>query len=132
MYRQDHAGHICRRLKKLIALADMLAHHKSELICDLAEYYNILDYRRVPGRTLGTLAVGLRAESRIGMIREGIKAAPEVMVLARIYDLLSQVFSKENEKPKSLYEAFLINSRESKDDPAVFRTKEDFKAAWNS
>lgn len=131
MYRQDHAGHICRRLKKLIALADMLAHHKSELICDLAEYYNILDYRRVPGRTLGTLAVGLRAESRIGSIREGIKATPEVMVLARIYDILAQVFSDEHEKPKSLYKTFLIKQKEDKDTPAVFRSGEDFKAAWN-
>ena len=109
----------------------MLAHHKSELICDLAEYYNILDYRRVPGRTLGTLAVGLRDESRIGEIREGIKAAPEVMMLASIYDLLSHVFSSDKQKPKSLYEEFLIKPTKSKDAPAVFRTKEDFKAAWN-
>ena len=110
----------------------MLAHHKSELICDLAEYYSILDYRRVPGRTLGTLAVGLRAESRIGSIREGIKASPETMVLARIYDILAQVFTNEHETPKSLCKAFLINQKDDKDTPVTFKSVEDFKAAWNS
>ena len=109
----------------------MLAHHKSELICDLAEYYNILDYRRVPGRTLGTLAVGLRANSRIGRIREGIKASPETMILARIYDVLMNVFTSENETPKSLYDTFLIEPKSNKDKPTVFKSGEDFKAAWN-
>lgn len=109
----------------------MLAHNRSELICDLAEYYNILDYRRVPGRTLGILAVGLRADSRIGRLREGIKASPDMMVLAKIYDILSQVFSKENETPKSMYNAFLVNKQEDMKKPATFKSKEDFKAAWN-
>ena len=106
----------------------MLAHYKSELICDLAEYYNILDYRRVPGRLLGTLAVGLRADSRIGMIREGIKTTPENIMLIRIFDALGQVFGKKDYKP--MLKEFLIEQKNDKDTPAVFTTPEEFKAAW--
>ena len=109
----------------------MLAHHKSELICDLAEYYNILDYRRVPGRTLGTLAVGLRAESRIGMIREGIKADPETIMLVKVYDVLTQVFSEKGKTPKPLLNTFLVEQENKKDKPMSFKTPEDFKAAWD-
>lgn len=109
----------------------MLAHHKSELICDLAEYYNILDYRRVPGRLLGTLAVGLRADSRIGMIREGIKATPETIILVKVYDLLAQVFGDKQHKPEPLLKDFVVEQKSDKDTPAVFRSGEDFKAAWN-
>lgn len=108
----------------------MLAHHKNELICDLAEYYNILDYRRVPGRTLGTLAVGLRADSRIGMIREGIKASPETIVLAKVYDVLTQVFSKKGEKPKPLLNELLVEQKKNEKKPMAYKSGADFEAAW--
>ena len=108
----------------------MLAHHKNELICDLAEYYNILDYRRVPGRTLGTLAVGLRADSRIGMIREGIKASPETIMLVKVYDVLMQVFSGKGKAPKPLINDFLVDEEKKKDIPTAYKTPEDFNAAW--
>ena len=108
----------------------MLAHHKSELVCDLAEYYNILDYRRVPGRTLGTLAVGLRAESRIGQLREGIKASPETIMLVKVYDILTQVFSEKGKAPAPLLKTFIVEQENKKDEPMSFRTPEDFKAAW--
>lgn len=109
----------------------MLAHHKSELICDLAEYYHILDYRRVPGRVLSTLAVGLRAESRIGMIREGIKADPPTIMLVKIYDALMQVFSSKGDKPKPLLNSFIIKQKSAKDTPMSFKSGADFHAAWD-
>lgn len=108
----------------------MLAHYKSELICDLAEYYHILDYRRVPGRTLGTLAVGLRAESRIGQIREGVKEAPSTLILAKIYDILAQVFSKEGTAPKPLINTFIVEKKDTSKTPKAFETGADFEAAW--
>ena len=106
----------------------MLAHHKSELICDLAEYYHILDYRRVPGRLLGTLAVGLRAESRIGMIRAGIKADPETIMLGKVYDVLMQVFSEKGKAPKPLLKEFIVEQKEDK--PMSFKSPEEFQKAW--
>ena len=104
----------------------MLAHHRSELICDLAEYYNILDYRRVPGRLLGTLAVGLRAESRIGMIREGIKADPTTVMIVKIYDVLMQVFGDKKQKP--MIEHFII--KQNTGDNVTFKSGRDFDMAW--
>ena len=106
----------------------MLAHHKSELICDLAEYYNILDYRRVPGRLLGTLAVGLRAESRIGMIREGIKTTPDTLMLVKVYDLLTQVFSEKGKAPKPLLYDFIVEQKQDK--PMAYSSPDEFKKAW--
>lgn len=108
----------------------MLAHHKSELICDLAEYYGILDYRRVPGRLLGTLAVGLRAESRIGMIREGIKSDPSTVLLARINDILTQVFSSKGEKPEPMLKHFIIEKKNENETPMAFRSPAEFRKAW--
>ena len=108
----------------------MLAHYKSELVCDLAEYYHILDYRRVPGRTLGTLAVGLRAESRIGQIRDGVKATPEVLVLAKIYDVLVQVFGEKGSEPKSLFNSFIVKQEEQNKTPQAFTSGQDFEDAW--
>lgn len=106
----------------------MLAHHKSELICDLAEYYHIIDYRRVPGRILGTLAVGLRADSRIGMIREGIKAGPETLIMVKVYDLLTQVFSEKGKAPKPLLASFIVEQKKEK--PMAYSSPEEFEKAW--
>lgn len=108
----------------------MLAHHKRELICDLAEYYHIIDYRSVPGRTLGTLAVGLRADSRIGMIRNGIKASPETIMLVKVYDVLMHVFSEKGKAPEPLLKDFLIEQGKEDEKPMSYKSAEDFKAAW--
>lgn len=112
----------------MIALADMLAHHKSELICDLAEYYHIYDHRRVPCRLLGTLAVGLRAESRIGMIREGIKASPETIMLVRLHDILMREFSAKGKEPEPLLKQFVIENKESA--VRTFRNGDAFMRKW--
>lgn len=109
----------------------MLAHHKSELICDLAEYYHILDYRRVPGRLLGTLAVGLRADSRIGMLREGIKADTSTIMLVKLYDILMQVFSAKGKSPEPLLNKFIVEPKEKKNEkPMTFKSPDEFMKAW--
>ena len=106
----------------------MIAFHEEELTCDLAEYYHIFDRRSVPCRLLGTLAVGLRAESRIGMIREGIKASPETMMLIMIHDILMREFSAKGKEPEPLYNQFVI--KEKKSDTKSFRSPDDFKRKW--
>lgn len=107
----------------------MLAHHKSELVCDLAEYYHIYDYRGVPAQMLGTLAVGLRDESRIGMIRRSEKADPETMMLARLYDLLVAVFSKKGADIKSIAEQLTVVDKQS--DYQCFKSGDDFMRRWS-
>ena len=106
----------------------MVAFHEEELTCDLAEYYHIYDRRSVPCRLLGTLAVGLRAESRIGMIREGIKASPETIMLVKIYDILMREFSAKGKEPEPLLKQFIIERKKS--DIRSFRNGDAFKRKW--
>ena len=107
----------------------MIAFHEEELTCDLAEYYHIYDRRSVPCRLLGTLAVGLRAESRIGMLREGIKASPEAIILARIHDILAMEFCAKGKEPDLLLKHFLIEEKK-KSDLRSFKSAEDFRRFW--
>ena len=106
----------------------MVAFHEEELTCDLAEFYHIYDRRSVPCRLLGTLAVGLRAESRIGMIREGIKASPETIMLVKIYDILMREFSAKGKEPEPLLKQFIIERKKS--DIRSFRNADAFKRKW--
>ena len=92
-----------------MALANMMAVDKDALICDMAETYQIYDISRVPVPLLGTLAVGLRDDSRIKMKINGVKAGPETMLVANLVDLVQWlVWSKTKDaehgrnKPKSV------------------------------
>lgn len=106
----------------------MLSDHKGELICDLAEYYHIYDYHSVPCRLLGTLTAGLRAESRVGMIRGGVKADPSTIMLIRIYDALMQVFGSKDHEP--MLKGFIIEEK-PKSDYRTYKSGEDFMRAWS-
>lgn len=86
----------------------MLSVGRSELICDLAETYHILDYRRVPARLLGTLAAGLGDDTRIMRKLHGVSESTEVLMLARLLDAVnlliwsfSQDGAKGRNRPKS-------------------------------
>ena len=105
-----------------------MAHHEAELTCDLAEYYHIFDRMSVPCRLLCTLVVGLRAESRIGMIREGIKASPETIMLVKLYDILIREFSAKGKAPDPLINDFIIQQKVS--DTRSFRSSDDFNRKW--
>ena len=56
------------------------------MICDLAETYQIYDYRGVPGRLLGILTAGLRENSRVGRIINGVRGDVSDVLLAQILD----------------------------------------------
>ena len=43
----------------------MIAIDEDALICDLAETYQIYDYRRLPVQTVAVFSLGLRDNSRI-------------------------------------------------------------------
>lgn len=51
----------------------MIADGEDELICDLAETYQILHYRTIALPLLATLAAGLREDSRIRKKQSGVK-----------------------------------------------------------
>lgn len=67
----------------------MLRQDEEALICDFAETYHIFDYKKLPLSTVASLAAGLRDDSRIKMQLSGIKASPEMLMLAGIVDRLS-------------------------------------------
>ena len=77
-----------------MTLASILANDKQLLICDLAETYGILDYRKVPVRMLGTFTAGLGINSRISMKNNGVTAPFEVIMLAQTFDLLTGILSQ--------------------------------------
>ena len=90
-------------------LAGMMREDKNSWICDMAETYNIYDYRRVPVKTLGILSAGLRETSRIRQKLEGIKADPDTIIMAKIYDLVNILLwskTKDAEKGKNYPKSF--------------------------
>lgn len=59
------------------------------LICDFAETYHILDYKRLPVKLVASLAAGLRETSRSVMLLQGATVSPDILLLAGIVDRLS-------------------------------------------
>lgn len=87
----------------------MIAMDEEAFICDMAETYHIYDYRGVPCKTLGTLAAGLRDDSRIKMEMGGVKAGLDTLLLANILDNIHLLIwmqtedgAKGRNKPKSI------------------------------
>lgn len=67
----------------------MIETDESALICDFAETYHILNFRELPLNLAATLAVGLRADSRIMLKLSGQKIDYNVILRAAILDRLS-------------------------------------------
>ena len=114
-------------------LAGMIHEDKNSWICDMAETYNIYDYKRVPVKMLGILSAGLREDSRIRQKLEGIKADPDTIIMARIYDVVNTILwtkTKDAEKgknqPKSFAQRF-IDSGEP--EPAYYANGAEFEKA---
>ena len=119
-------------------LAGIVPKYETELICDFAETYHILDWRTLPLNTAAALSVGLRENSRVKMKIAGVEAGQDTLLLAAIVDRLSLLWwakTKDAEpgrnKPKSIFEQL---TRRPEDEPekkvTAFRSGEEFRAAW--
>ena len=105
------------------------------MICDLAEYYHILNYQEYPSDLVGTLVFGLSKESRTKMKLFGQKITMTEFLLARIADELrdqSWARSKDGQRgrnrPKHLLDQLLgLNKKEQY---ATFETMEEFERMW--
>lgn len=110
----------------------MLALDRNAFICDMAETYQIYDYRRVPGRYLGILAAGLGVSSRIWKKRNGVRGSVTEVLLAQILDGVrflcwaqTEDARKKRNYPKSVASDFFI----AEDSNKVKKTSiEDFEA----
>ena len=112
----------------------MVGRCESELICDFAEYYHVLDWRVLPVRLAATLASGLREDSRVHMHLSGMKVPRDIMLAAASVDRLSMLLwakTKDGERgrnrPKSLLSLLIGNEKSDQYDAK--ETVEEFEAA---
>ena len=118
-----------------MSLAGIIARHEDLMICDLAETYGILDYRRLPPRMVATLVSGLRDTSRLVMEHSGSQANTEYVLLAYIADKIANLvwmFSDDGRAGKNAPERILpIITGQKKPEERVsgYRTPEEFERA---
>ena len=116
-----------------------MAEYRTEVICDLAETYQIFDYRRVPGRLLGTLVTGLGTNSRLKRAMFGIEhTVPDNLLLACILDdleILKWQRSQDGMKGRNVPEKISYwmlgrdaNTKNETQDAMKFRTGAEFEA----
>lgn len=108
----------------------MIRVDENALICDLAETYQIYNYRQMPPSTVAIFCIGLRDDSRIKMKLGGAKVSPNILLLSGIVDRLNLLLWAKTEdgrkgrnKPKSILED--LYSKES--EVSAFASGKDFE-----
>lgn len=115
----------------------MIAFDKNALICDLAETYNIYDYKSLPVNMVATFSVGLREESRIKMKMSGAKVTANTFILAIIADRLGNIIWSLSEdgrkgvnRPVQLLETITGKAMiKEESDIVLFDSPEDYESA---
>ena len=120
----------------------MINFDEDALICDLAETYQIYDYRSLPVKLVATLSAGLRDDSRIKMAAAGATARQDILLLATIADRVEAFrygFSSDAEKginqPPSLVDVILgreTETKASKSGVVGFSSVEEFQKAMSA
>ena len=117
-----------------MVLALVLAKYESEFICDMVQYYHIIDYMGLSPVLVATLLVGLPDDSRVKMAISGQKLTLEQNLLARIADTVNFIAwaqtedaQKNRNRPKSILELLLGNDKKEKLESF---TAEEFDKKW--
>lgn len=107
------------------------------LICDFAETYRIYDYKSLPLQMVGTLACGLRPDSRIGMRISDSKLTTDQTLLALVADntraiawLNSSDGAKGINRPKSIVDVLVGEKKTEESVMETFETGQDFDDEW--
>lgn len=114
----------------------MLATDRDALLCDLAETYRIYDFNALPVSTLAALAFGLRENSRIKRMLNGLKEVDPLFILASIADNLAILRSTVrglDASEEHLFLSDIVESKpEAKDSASTYRfaSSEEFKEIW--
>lgn len=115
-----------------MVLAVMLK-DRDALICDMAEYYHVLDIDSIPVGTLAALANGLPGKSRSVSAITGCEFPADYELLAIIADrlgMLMWMFSEDGRKNINRPESVIRMNDEQKDGQVEsFSDGEDFIAA---
>ena len=103
---------------------------EAALICDLAETYQIYDYRSLPVQLVATLSAGLRDNSRIKLKAAGSAVSLETIILATIADNLTVLRAGFDSKNKSKPFLFteVISGDHNKNRVKSFKTSAEFEA----
>lgn len=114
----------------------MIALDEDALVCDLAETYQIYDYKQLPLNEVAVFAYGLRDDSRIKQIMSNQIVPLETTLLASIVDRLSLSLwlqTKDGQKgvnrPASIADQLIKRDKSENDgkDYLVFESGEDFE-----
>ena len=106
------------------------------LVCDLAETYQIYEYKQLPLNQVAVFAYGLRDDSRIKQIMSNQIVPLETTLLASIVDRLSLSLwlqTKDGQKgvnrPASVADQLIKRDKSENDekDYLVFESGEDFE-----
>ena len=111
----------------------MISLDEEALICDLAETYQIYDYRQLPLNRVAVFSCGLRADSRIKMKMSGQSVSIDTLLLAGISDRLGLLVwfktkdaQKGKNRPTQIVDS-LINNKPKEKNEIVFNSGEDFE-----
>ena len=109
----------------------MLKTDKNALICDLAETYQIYDYRQMPPSMVAIFAIGLRDNSRIKMKLSNSKVPPDILLLAGIIDRLNLLLwakTKDAEKGLNRPKPILSDLYYKESEVSAFASGKEFEA----
>ena len=114
----------------------MITLDEDALVCDLAETYQIYDYKQLPLYQVAVFAYGLRDNSRIKQVMSNQIVPLETTLLASIVDRLSLSLwlqTKDGQKginrPKSIVDQLTKQDKEERGEREylVFESGEDFE-----
>lgn len=114
----------------------MIKADEDALICDLAQTYQIFNYRSYPASFTATLAAGLPNDSRIKLKLMGQEHSLSDSLLALSVDYLSLIWwsktedgQKNRNRPQSVFD--LITKGPKEKELIGFNSGEDFNEFWN-
>ena len=106
------------------------------MICDLAEYYGVYNYKGLSVSVLTALIFGLRDESRLKCKLSGNNVPLDTFLLGYIADSLAFIAWSKTEgashgrnRPKSIIEAWKNIKTNNEKQYVGFRSSEDFERA---
>ena len=109
--------------------------YKKEIICDLAQYYNIYDYHSYKPSYIYILVDGLQDNSRFKLKLNGMKTTTDTMLSAIACDYLAKLWwakTEEAEKGRNKQIAILkqlIEDNVDKNEKDGFNSVEEFNNA---
>lgn len=116
-----------------------MADHESAIICDLAQYYHIYDWRKFEVGYIATLVLGLGADSRTMLEIADTPFSINTYISAITADYLANLLfveikkstKKKVDKPKSLLEILqnAKNKGDAQKELRTYRTPEEFERA---